>query len=131
MVGKAEGDMMFGEYFRILRTKREPSLRKFCQQHGLDAGNISKLESGKMAPPKSEERIRKLAKAVGLKKDTRDYDRFLELALSVKRLSRHQSSFANVRDEKIRQRLPDLLTRLNSPSLTEKKLEDLFSVLST
>ena len=36
----------FGSYFKELRTKKGRTLRRFCELHGFDPGNISRLERG-------------------------------------------------------------------------------------
>ncbi|MEX0866675.1 MAG: helix-turn-helix transcriptional regulator [Pirellulales bacterium] len=56
----------FGDLIKEYRLEAGLSLREFCAQNGLDAGNHSKLERGRFAPPEGDERIRVYAKALGL-----------------------------------------------------------------
>ncbi len=56
----------FGELLKAYRLEAGLSLRKFCSENGFDAGNYSKLERGKFAPPENEDRVRVYAKALGL-----------------------------------------------------------------
>ena len=41
----------FGILFKSRRAALGVSLRRFCEMHGLDASNISKLERGVLPPP--------------------------------------------------------------------------------
>ena len=44
----------FGAFFKQKRLELGLSLRRFCLEHGLDPGNISKLERGRLAPPQHD-----------------------------------------------------------------------------
>lgn len=70
----------FGEFFKQLRIESKQSLRAFCLNHGFDPGNISKIERGRLAPPKSEDKLTNYAKALGLKKNTRQWQELFDLA---------------------------------------------------
>ncbi|PHS00446.1 MAG: hypothetical protein COA78_23970 [Blastopirellula sp.] len=56
----------FGELLKQYRLEAELSLREFCQIHGFDAGNHSKLERGRFAPPENEDRVTLYAEALGI-----------------------------------------------------------------
>jgi transcriptional regulator with XRE-family HTH domain len=58
---------MYGEFIKELRIKKEISLREFCKQIEIDASNWSKIERGLLAPPQDEDRLKKIASAVGIK----------------------------------------------------------------
>jgi len=72
--------MRFGPYLKELRLKRGISLREFCQTHGLDPGNMSRLERGLVPPPKSQEKIAELAGFLGLKKGSDEWQQLFDLA---------------------------------------------------
>lgn len=63
----------FGELLKEFRLAKGISLREFCSQNKLDAGNYSKLERGRFAPPDSDERIELYARALGLKEGGDDW----------------------------------------------------------
>lgn len=42
---------LFGDFFKEKRIQKGFTLRGFCKAHGLDPGNISKLERGMLPPP--------------------------------------------------------------------------------
>ena len=58
----------FGAFFKELRIKQEMTLRQFCDAHGYDAGNISKLERGLLSPPESEEKLTDYARALKIRR---------------------------------------------------------------
>lgn len=58
---------MYGEFIKELRIKTEISLREFCKQIEMDASNWSKIERGRLAPPQDEEKLRKIARTLGIK----------------------------------------------------------------
>jgi transcriptional regulator with XRE-family HTH domain len=70
----------FGELFKKLRIASGQNLRSFCRDHQLDAGNMSKIERGKMGPPESEEKLKELAAALKLDPSSQEWRNFLDLA---------------------------------------------------
>lgn len=71
---------MFGGFFKELRINKGLTLRSFCQMYGLDAGNLSKVERGINAPPKSRELLEKYAEYLGIAKESEDWYKFFDLA---------------------------------------------------
>ena len=59
--GELKSIALFGQYFKKMRQKRGLTLRKFCFKHGIDPGNISKLERGIISPPRSREKLEEYA----------------------------------------------------------------------
>jgi transcriptional regulator with XRE-family HTH domain len=58
---------MFGEFVKERRIEKGVSLREFCKRIEIDASNWSKVERGMLAPPQDEEKLKKIAKALGIK----------------------------------------------------------------
>lgn len=71
---------LFGELFKRLRIESGQTLRAFCLNHDFDPGNISKIERGRLAPPKSQEKLAVYAEALGLKKGSSQWQELLDLA---------------------------------------------------
>ena len=69
----------FGVFFAELRQRQQKTLRQFCLDNDFDPGNVSKLERGLVQPPKGEV-LKKYAYALGLKKSSTDWQRFMALA---------------------------------------------------
>lgn len=71
---------LFGSHFAKLRLGLGLTLRQFCLTNKLDPGNVSKIERGLMAPPHEPKALAKYAKALGLKADTPEWNKFNALA---------------------------------------------------
>lgn len=70
----------FGQYLRARRLEAGFGLRAFAETVGMKPSNLSRLETGRMAPPTSAERIRKMAEALSLKPDSREFRQLNDLA---------------------------------------------------
>src|SRR4030042_2124269 len=64
---------MFGEFVKEKRISLDMTLREFCRNLDEDPSNWSKIERGLMSPPKDEEKLKKIAKILKIKKNTQDY----------------------------------------------------------
>ena len=69
----------FGKLFRKQRMGTGLTLRAFCEKHGLDHGNVSKLERGRLRPPTGET-LRKYAQCLGLKSGADEWYEFCDTA---------------------------------------------------
>lgn len=110
----------FGAYFRELRARLNLPLRQFCIANGYDAGNISKLERGLLAPP-SAERLRDYARALKLKPGTEECERFFDLAA----VSRREIPEDIMADEDLVKRLPLVFRTLRGQKLDDTQLDAL------
>jgi transcriptional regulator with XRE-family HTH domain len=70
----------FGEFCRNKRLERKLTLRRFCEKSGQDPAYISCIERGLKPPPQSESVRAKLATALGLQKNSEDWNLFHDLA---------------------------------------------------
>jgi transcriptional regulator with XRE-family HTH domain len=57
---------MFGKFIKDRRIEKGITLREFCKLIGTDASNWSKIERGQHAPPKSDEKLKKIAEVLGI-----------------------------------------------------------------
>ena len=53
-------DYSFGGQLREIRISRRETLRSFSERMGLDPGNYSKLETGRLSPPDSLKKCKEL-----------------------------------------------------------------------
>ncbi len=74
----------FGEYFKQRRIAADLTLRAFCERHGFDAGNISKLERGILAPPHADEKLGEYAQALGMERESGEWFEFFDLAAAAR-----------------------------------------------
>ena len=72
--------MRFGDYFRQRRKALGLSLREFSRRNGFDPGNISKLERGILAPPRSPLLLESYAKALKLASGAVGREKLFKLA---------------------------------------------------
>lgn len=69
----------FGEFLKGRRATLGLSLRAFCEEHGVDASNWSKMERGRLPPPQGEV-LQKYAGYLGVKKGSDDWYTLFDLA---------------------------------------------------
>jgi transcriptional regulator with XRE-family HTH domain len=69
----------FGQFLKERRLALDLSLRKFAKRVGMQPSNYCNVEADVLPPPPAET-LDKLAKALGLKKGTSDYETFHDLA---------------------------------------------------
>ena len=70
----------FGDFVKFKRLATGLSLRRFCQEHNLHAGNISRIERGIMPPPVNSDLLSHYATALGIIPDSVDWLQFHDLA---------------------------------------------------
>jgi transcriptional regulator with XRE-family HTH domain len=71
---------LFGDFFKSKRLALGKSLREFCTENNLDAGNISKLERGLFSPTTNSEILSKYAGFLGIKIGSDDWFELCDLA---------------------------------------------------
>ena len=75
----------FGEYIRKKRLEQNLSLRQFCKIYGFDMAMISRLENSREKPSLKEQKLMQLAKALGINKDTSEWQKLSDLASQANR----------------------------------------------
>jgi len=108
-----------------MRTSKGWSLRSFCEEHGYDPGNISRLERGVFAPPESPQKLREYAKALSLKEGSEQWIEFFDRAAAARgRLPADLQT-----DENLLGRLPVLFRTLRGRKVTPEKLDQLVELI--
>jgi transcriptional regulator with XRE-family HTH domain len=116
---------LFGERFKEHRIRARQTLRAFCERNNFDAGNISKLERGQLAPPKDDAVLRRYATALQLIVGTPSWQEFMDLAAATNGLLP-----ADLRsDEEVLAKMPLIFRSLRSEQPTEEQLTELFEAL--
>ncbi len=113
--------MDFGAFFKTKRINLGLTLRSFCRQHNLDAGNISKLERGRSAAPRNTKIVQRYADYLML--DTTDRQTFMDLAA----ISAGQIP-EDLTDSEVAKRLP-VLFRIARGGTTEDGLRELVELI--
>jgi transcriptional regulator with XRE-family HTH domain len=115
----------FASYFKQLRLRRGWTLRRFCEMHGYDPGNISRLERGIFPPPESPQKLREYAKALGLKEGREEWIEFFDRAAA----ARGQVPADLQADKDFVDRLPVLFRTLRGRKVTPEKLDQLVKMI--
>ena len=113
----------FGKFLHQRRVTLGITLRDFCEKYSLDPGNLSKLESGRMRPPK-EEKLRVYARYLRLKKNSDEWNTFFDLAaLEAGKLP------IRMTDKRVAARLPLLFRTIKGKKLSAEKLDKLIKLV--
>lgn len=115
----------FGESFKQLRIDNRQTLRLFCLNNHFDPGNISKLERGRMAPPRSVEKLEEYARALKLEPGTEQWQEFVDLGLACS----GQIPKDILSDEELVAKLPVFLRTVSGKKLNAKQLEELMETI--
>ncbi|HCO92839.1 MAG TPA: hypothetical protein DIU00_02625 [Phycisphaerales bacterium] len=120
-------DNTFGHFFKEMRLKTGLSLRRFCMEHNLDPGNISRIERGIASPPQSRDKLAEYASYLGIDKDSDDwYDFFDYAAAATGRIPQDVMS-----DEELVKKLPVVFRTLRGQKLSVEKLHELAESVRT
>ena len=113
--------MSFGETVKNLRIAKKVTLRQFCQEHGYDPSNWSKIERDINPPPKDEETLTRWAKALGIKPKTEAWKNFiLEAEISRGDIPREVMS-----DPALLEKLPAFFRTVRGAELSGRELDNL------
>jgi len=115
----------FGSFFKELRIRQEMTLRQFCNAHGYDPGNISKLERGLLPPPESDAKLTEYAKALRIRRGSDAWYQFFDLA----RAARGKLPPELLRKRDVVARLPLLFRTLRGQKVSEQKLNELIEMI--
>jgi transcriptional regulator with XRE-family HTH domain len=116
---------MFGTFVRELRARRRLGLREFCQEHGHDPSNWSKIEREVVPPPHDEPTLRAWAKQLGLKPGTDDWLKFFDYAA----VGAGRIPDRILADKKLTAHLPALFRILSGHTPLRKDQEKLLAII--
>ncbi len=111
----------FGSFVKSLRLAGGLTLRVFCEQHGFDPGNVSRLERGLRTPPQDEKKQVEYATALGLTAESPQWQEFLDRAAA----ARGELPKDLLEDEEVVEKLPLLFRTLRGGPVPPEKLDDL------
>ncbi|MCX5824159.1 MAG: helix-turn-helix transcriptional regulator [Deltaproteobacteria bacterium] len=114
----------FGEFFKKMRQKNGLTLRQFCSDHGLDPGNISKIERG-LAIPNSHKILERYAILLGIEKDSSDWYEYFDFAAACSgKLPPDVMS-----DKELVEKLPLVFRTLRGQKMDVSKLDELAELI--
>ena len=118
-----DGRKTFGSYFKERRIKLGLTLRQFCEDHGIDPGNLSKIERGVLPPPK-DEILKKYARYLKLKEASDEWYEFFDLAAA------ESGRFPKeLMEKEIVARMPFLFRTIRGKKITKEKLDKLIRLI--
>ncbi len=113
----------FGACFKERRIGLGLTLRQFCGKHGIDPGNLSKIERGVLPPPK-DEILKRYARHLKLKEASDEWYEFFDLAAAESgRLPKE------LREKELVARMPMLFRTLRGKKLSKDKLDKLIKLI--
>lgn len=107
----------FGDRFTELRVSAGFSLRKFCKEMKLDAGNWSRVETGVSNPPTDDEFYDKAVKLFDGTEEIKN--ELVSLANAVKILPK------DLQNSELMEHMPVMLRKINGQQLKEDEIENL------
>ena len=111
----------FGEFLRELRIKAGFGLRVFAKKIDMQPSNLSILENGRTHPPRDKTIQLKIANALGLKKKSKEWGKFFDLA--VEDIDRIPADI--VSDNNLRDYLPVMMRTVAESRLSAKEIKEL------
>jgi len=116
----------FGEFVRQKRISSGFTLREFCRKKGQETAYISRLETGLFNPPENEEKLEALAQAYEIKRDTREWVTFFDLAAaSQTKVPKNLSE----KNQNITQFLPAFYRTARKKNITKTDIEKLLELI--
>ncbi len=113
----------FGAFFKKRRMALALTLREFCLQNGLDAGNLSRLERGLMPPPQGA-KLAAYAETLGLKECSDEWYEFFDLAAAERgRIPE------DLKTKEVLDKLPILFRTLRGQKVPDDKLDELVDLV--
>ena len=117
--------MGFGDTVRERRKELRLGLREFAQRAGMDPGNLSKIERGRLGAPQSEETLNRICEALEWKQGS-DAAGALKAQAAIEN---GQIPAEFLQDEVVMAKLPLLLRTLQNRQLEPEQLDRLIELI--
>lgn len=117
--------LFFGEFFKTKRQENTKlTLRAFCLKHGLDPGNMSRLERG-ITPPPSRNKLKQFASYLKIKKGSDDWYELFDRAVACKGKIPPEV----LSNKKLVEKLPLVFRTLRGQRVPEEQLDELIKLI--
>ncbi len=114
----------FGGFLKSLRIKKGLSLRQVCKSVNYDPSNWSKIERGRLYPPSDEKKLRNWAKVLGIYKDKKKLQEFIDYAKTAQGIIPQ-----DILDEELVEALPAFFRTLRNEKPTKKEIDNLIKII--
>jgi len=115
----------FGEYIKQLRLNRRITLRAFAQAVNMDPGNYSKIERGRLDPPRDGDRLDVFRQALGIDSESEEWREVRRLAA----IDRGELPPRVLNDQQLMAKLPALFRRLEGDPVDDALLDELIATI--
>ena len=119
------GNLGFGDTVRERRKQLRLGLREFAQRAGMDPGNLSKIERGRLGAPQSEEALDRICEALEWRPGSDEADALKDQAA----IENGQIPAAVLGDEVVMAKMPLLLRTLRNRQLEPEQLDRLIDLI--
>ena len=116
--------MNFCQFFKEKRLAIG-TVRQFAKDNGYDVAYISRLENGISTPPKDPAKLNKLGLSLGLKKNTAEWQTFIDLAA----VAKNEIPEDLQDNDKVASVLPAFYRTLRKDKLDEKEAQELLDLI--
>lgn len=117
--------MRFGETVRERRKGLRLGLREFAQRAGMDPGNLSKIERGRLAAPQAEEILDRICEALEWRCGSDEAKDLKDQAA----VENGQIPAAVLSDEVVMAKVPLLLRTVQNKQLEPEQLDRLIELI--
>lgn len=121
------GKETFGRYLRNLRLERGFGLRTFAKRVGMLPSNLSHIETGRANPPRDERILRRVAGALDLEEDSKEWTRLFDLAAEPGQIPSDVTRY--LREVDALQELPIMARAIKSQKLSKEQIRKLIDDL--
>ncbi len=117
--------MRFGEMVRERRKELRLGLREFAQRAGMDPGNLSKIERGRLAAPQSDEILNRICGALEWSPESAEAD----LLTDQTAIENGQIPEEVLGDDVVMAKMPLLLRTVQNKQLEPEQLDRLIEMI--
>lgn len=116
--------MNFSQFFKFRRMEIG-TVREFARKNDLDAAYVSRIENGITMPPKDIKKLSKLGLALGITKDSDEWQEFMDLAA----VAKNELPVDLKNDKRAAAMLPAFYRTLRNEKLDEEEAEELLRLI--
>ena len=115
----------FGKTMYELRIKKGITLREMCRRVNHDPSNFSKIERGKITPPADKKTLELWARALGLKRGSKEIDEFIFQA----NIAQGIIPFDILSEKELVASLPAFFRTLKNKKPTKDEIDNLINLI--
>jgi len=116
---------MFGDQLRKRRKELRLGLREFALRAGMDPGNLSKIERGRLTAPQSDEVLERICLALEYKPESDETQALKDFAAA--ETGRIPPEILD--DQEVMVRMPVLLRTVHNKQLSPEELDRLIEMI--